>query len=429
MSGQDSRHKVAITGMGMITPLGLTVGTCWLGFLEGRSGIRRISRFDPHRCVTKIAGELPEDYAELERAAFSPREFRQSTLSSRVTMLVARQAISDCGLDFDESRKARVAVITGCGGSVYGDEIAFAETGARRRKVPIVSHGMLNALSACLTIEFGFKGPSFNVATACASGAHAVGLGFDYVHRTGGMCLVVGVETMVTEETIQGFNDLMALSVRNEDPERASRPFDKLRDGFVLSEGACALFMEPYEQALARGASVYALVSGYAATSEAYNIVAPDMEGRRIALTMERALRNAGVPKESVGYISAHGTSTYHNDIAETAAIKRLFGEAAYRIPVSSQKSMIGHSIGAAGTIEAAVTALSLKNQVLTPTINYEIPDPQCDLDYVPNKARPCPGLRVAISNSFGFGGHNCTLVLERAPEGDMEWGYRKQLI
>lgn len=420
MGGQSpNRHRVAITGMGMITPLGVTTQACWQAFVEGRSGIGPIRGFDASRCVTKIAGELPEAYAELEQREFSPREFRQSTRSSRATLLAARQALQDCRLAFSPAMKERVAVITGCGGSVFGDEIAFAQVRQSRRKVPIVSHGMLNALSACLTIEFGFKGPSFNVATACASGAHAVGLGFDYVHRTGGMCLVVGVETMVTEETIRGFNDLMALSARNDAPEKASRPFDKLRDGFVLAEGACALFLEPYEDAVRRAAPIYALIAGYAATSEAHNIVAPDMEGRRIALTMETAMKNAGVSKEDVGYISAHGTSTFHNDIAETTAIKRVFGERAYRIPVSSQKSMIGHTIGAAGAIEAAVTALVLKHQILTPTINYEVPDPQCDLDYVPNKARQCRGLGVALSNSFGFGGHNCTIVLQRAPEGD----------
>ncbi len=407
-------QKAAITGLGMITPLGLSVAENWSGFLKGRSGIRRIRRFDASRCMTQIAGELPDSYFEMERVAFTAREFRQSTLSSRVTMLVARQAIEDCGLTFDAEQKKRVAVITGCGGSVFGDEIAFAESRKGRRKVPIVSHGMLNALSACLTIEFGFKGPSFNVATACASGAHAVGLGFDFVQRNGGMCLVVGVETMVTEETIRGFNDLMALTERNDAPERASRPFDKLRDGFVLSEGACALFLEPYEAAVQRKAHIYAVISCYAAVSEAYNIVAPDMEGNRIAQTMKLALARANVSPEAIGYINAHGTSTVHNDLAETVAIKKVFGERAYSIPISSQKSMIGHSIGAAGAIEVAVTALSLKHQIVTPTINYDVPDPQCDLDYVPNTARPCPGLRVALSNSFGFGGHNCSIVLER---------------
>ncbi len=258
------------------------------------------------------------------------------------------------------------------------------------------------------------------MATACASGAHAVGHGFEYVRSSGNACVVVGVDTLVYEDTIQGFNALMALSERNDEPEKASRPFDKLRNGFVLSEGACALFLEPLSEARARGARIYALISGYAANSEAYNIVAPDMTGGAMARVMEAALTRAGVTKESIGYISAHGTSTYHNDLAETRAIKKVFGEQAKRIAVSSQKSMIGHSIGAAGAIEAGVCAMILHRQIVTPTINYEVPDPECDLDYVPNAARKVSNLQAVLSNSFGFGGHNCTLVFERFSNSDL---------
>lgn len=411
-------QKVAITGIGMLCCLGVDTNTCWQGLVEGRSGIRRITRFDSSRCKTQIAGELPEAYFQLERDSFNPKILRQSTMASRATILAARQAVQDAALDLEALDRERVAVITGCGGSTYGDEIAFVENqnSKRRRKVPIVSHGMLNALSACLTIEFGFQGPSFNVATACASGAHAVGLGFDYVRHTGGMCMVVGIDTLMYEETIEGFNALMALSERNDEPEKASRPFDGLRTGFVISEGACALMLEPYEEAISRKAPIYAIISGYAATSETHNIIAPDMTGAGMAATMNLALERAGIPKDHVGYINAHGTSTYHNDLAETRAIKLVFGERAYQIPVSSVKSMIGHSIGAAGAIEVAVCALTLQHQLLTPTINQEVKDPECDLDYVPNQARRVEGLQCAISNSFGFGGHNCTIVLERNP-------------
>ena len=413
------KQKVAITGIGLLCCLGVDTETCWQGMLEGRSGIRRITRFDPSRCKTQIAGELPQTYFEMEKDSFTPKILRQSTLASRATILAARQALKDAALDLEVLDKEKVAVITGCGGSTYGDEIAFVENNnsKRRRRVPIVSHGMLNALSACITIEFGFQGPSFNVATACASGAHAVGLGFDYVRHTGGMCMVVGIDTLMYEETIEGFNALMALSERNEEPEKASRPFDGLRSGFVISEGACALMLEPYEGAVSRGAGIYAVITGYAATSETHNIVAPDMTGAGMAATMRLALERAGMPKEKVGYINAHGTSTYHNDLAETRAIKMLFGERAYQIPVSSVKSMIGHSIGAAGAIEAAVCALTLQRQVLTPTINHEVKDPECDLDYVPNEARRVEGLECVLSNSFGFGGHNCSIVLERNPQ------------
>lgn len=416
--GQD-HAAVAITGIGLICCLGADTATCWRRLVEGRSGIDVIRRFDASGCATRIAGELPREYYEAEREAFPKKVFRQSTLSSRATLMAAREAVGDAAVDLRDLDVEKVAVITGCGGSTYGDELVFANEGdrPRRRKVPIVSHGMLNALSACVTIEFGFKGPSFNVATACASGAYAVGAGFEYVRRTGGACLAIGVDTLVYEDTVRGFNALMALSERNEDPQRASRPFDKLRDGFVLSEGACALFLEPYERAVARGVVPYALITGYGANSEAYNIVAPDMSGAGMAEAMERALACAGIPKERVGYISAHGTSTYHNDVAETRAIKKVFGDLAPRIAVSSQKSMIGHSIGAAGAIEVAVCALTLKHQILTPTINYEVPDPDCDLDYVPNTARRVSGLEAAMSNSFGFGGHNCSIVLERCPQ------------
>jgi 3-oxoacyl-[acyl-carrier-protein] synthase II len=273
---------------------------------------------------------------------------------------------------------------------------------------------MLNALSACVSIEFGFKGPSFNVATACASGAFAMGLGYDYLRHGGDICVTIGLETMLYKETVDGFNNLLALSEENDHPEKASRPFDKRRTGFVVSEGGCAVILESLEHALRRGAEIYALVSGYAFTSEGYNIVAPEPGGKEMAECMKLAIQRANIPKEKIGYINAHGTSTPHNDLAETKAIKLVFGQDAYNIPVSSQKSMIGHSIGAAGAIEFAVTAMSLYHQVLTPTINYEEPDPECDLDYVPNQARMAQGLEAAITNSFGFGGHNSSIVLER---------------
>lgn len=409
-------HAVAITGIGLICCLGADRETCWRRLVQGHSGIHTIRRFDASGCATRIAGELPPEYYQREQEAFPKKALRQSTLSSRVTILAAREALADAGVDPKSMDGENVAVITGCGGSTYGDEIQYAQEGDRpkRRKVPIVSHGMLNALSACVTIEFGFKGPSYNVATACASGAHAVGHGFEYVRSRGHACLVVGVDTLVYEESIRGFNALMALSESNDEPEKASRPFDKLRNGFVLSEGAGALFLEPVSTAKARGARIYALISGYAANSEAYNIVAPDMTGGAMARVMEAALARSGVPKEKIGYISAHGTSTYHNDLAETRAIKKVFGKQAWRLAVSSQKSMIGHSIGAAGAIEAGVCAMTLHRQILTPTINHEVPDPECDLDYVPNEARKVSGLEAALSNSFGFGGHNCALVFER---------------
>ena len=412
MGGKSHKDNlVVVTGIGMICPLGITTGECWENMLAGKSGVRRITRFDASKCLTQIGGELPDKYFEMEKNALSRRVYKRSILPTRLAIISAKQALEDGEIELDKIDRGRVGVVTGCGGSTFGDQIVYGDP---TRKKFAFSHEMLNALSACISIEFGFKGPSFNVATACASGAFAVGMGYDYVRRYGELCVVVGIDTMLFKETIDGFNQLMALSEDNEYPEKASRPFDRKRSGFVVSDGACALILESYDHAIQRGARIYAVMSGYAVTAEAFNIVAPEPEGKQMARTMELALRNAGIQKEKVGYINAHGTSTFHNDLAETRAIKRLFGNNAYKIPVSSQKSMIGHSIGAAGAIEFAVTALTLKHQEITPTINYEEPDPQCDLDFVPNKARKVNSLDVAITNSFGFGGQNATIVLER---------------
>ncbi len=410
-NNDNAPHLVAVTGIGMICPLGTSTTECWENMCLGKSGIRRITGFDASECITKIAGELPDTYYEMEQRLLPVRFYKRSILASRLAVISAKQAIFDAALDINTVDKSRIAVISGCGGSTFGDHLTYG-TGSRKKFV--FSHEMLNAISACVTIEFGFGGPSFNVATACASGAFAVGMGSDYVRRSGHRCIAIGLDTMVMKDSIDGFNQLMALSERNDEPEKASRPFEKNRTGFVISNGACAVLLEPYEHAVERGARIYALVSGAATTSEAFNIIAPEPEGKGMARTMELAIQNAGIPQNKIGYISAHGTSTPHNDRAETRAIKRLFGQDAYHVPVSSQKSMIGHSIGAAGAIEFAVTALTLLHQVITPTINYEEPDPECDLDYVPNKARRVQNLYAAITNSFGFGGHNCSIVLER---------------
>ena len=407
---RDKRQFVAVTGIGMICPLGITTSECWENMVKGKSGIRRITRFDPSDCITQIAGELPGSYYEMEREALPRRVFKRSILPSRLAILTARQAVRDAGLVESDLKGKEISVISGCGGSTFGDQMIFND---ERHKRFVFSHEMLNALSACVSLEFGLKGPSFNVATACASGAFAVGLGYDYVIRSGELCIALGIDTMVHKDTIDGFNRLLALSENNEQPAKASRPFDKNRSGFVISEGACALILEPYANALDRGANIFALISGVANTSEAFNIIAPQPDGEGMARTMDMAIECSGISKEKIGYINAHGTSTPHNDRAETKAIKMVFGDRAKEIPVSSQKSMIGHSIGAAGAIEVGITALSLYHRILTPTINYEVPDPECDLDYVPNEARKMGQLHAAITNSFGFGGHNCCIVLE----------------
>jgi len=398
--------SVAITGIGIICPLGVDKHACWDNMLQGKSGIRRITKFDTSDCLTKIGGEIPDEYFKLENDVIPKRLRKQTTLCSRLSLLGAKQAIEDSKIEIEDVDVRRCAVITGSGGkselSEEGDE--------RFRAVK----EMINALPAWISIEYGFKGPSFNIATACASGGYAVGAGFDYIKSgKGDLCIAVGADTMLTKESIDGFNNLMALSEENDNPEKASKPFDRRRNGFVLSEGGCAIVLEAHQNAIKRNARIYAVISGYAITSEAFNIFAPEPTGKEMARTMNLAIQSSGIPKEKIGYVNAHGTSTYHNDLCETMAIKSVFGEHAYKLTVSSQKSMVGHTIGCAGALECAVTALSLYHQVITPTINYEEPDPKCDLDYVPNKARTVNGLEAAITNSFGFGGHNCSLVLE----------------
>lgn len=395
----------------MICPLGITVTECWENMVAGKSGIRKITRFDASECDSQIAGEIPDKYFELEQDLLPHGFYDTSMLPSRLSMVVAQQAIADAQLDLAAIDVARAGVITGCGGSSFGDSVAFNHP---QETTTNYSSEMLNAHADQVRAELGFRGPSFNVATACSSGAFAAEFAYDYVRTYGDMCLAIGVETMINKQAIDGFCRTMALSIENDHPQKASRPFDKHRTGFVISEGACALLLESYDHAVRRGARIYALLSGAASTSEAYNIVAPEPEGREIARTMQAAIQNAGLDRARIGYISAHGTSTIHNDRSETKAIKRVFGSAAYSIAVSSQKSMLGHSIGSSGAIEAAITALSLHHQLITPTINYEVPDPECDLDYVPNEARKVQSLEAAISNSFGFGGHNVSLVLQR---------------
>jgi 3-oxoacyl-[acyl-carrier-protein] synthase II len=413
MANTHPHKKVAaITGIGMITPLGVNTHECWINLLEGKSGIRRIDRFDTSNCLTQIGGQVPDHYFDFESSFFSNNEMERFSLPSRMAIMSGHQAILDAdfpihGID----RNRNVAVISGSGGSIYNDRILFS-----KRQISSTSFWdstPLDIHARNLAAWFGFQGPTFNVATACSSGAFALGVGYDYACQNQCPCLVVGVDCTLLAETFQGFNNLMALSTRNDNPGAASRPFDKSRDGFVMSEAACAILLEPLEFAINRKIRIYALLSGFATTSEAYNIIAPEPTGLEISKTILLALKNAGVSTEDVGYINAHGTSTHHNDIAETNGIKHTFGDKAYSIPVSSTKSMTGHAIGAAGAIEAAVTALSLYHQVLTPTINLDHPDPQCDLDYIQNCSRKIKGLTTAISNSFGFGGHNSTLVLE----------------
>jgi 3-oxoacyl-[acyl-carrier-protein] synthase II len=413
-------QRVAITGVGMITPLGVGVPASWEAMLQGRSGIRLIRRFDVSDCTTKIGGELPDEYYALEEREFNKRKQKQTQQTTRLGFLCAKEAVRDSGfslaeLDLDPYR---CGVITGAGQAGYEGYETDEELVAVWRNPPkfVIIQQMPNALSGWVTIEYGMKGRSFNVSTACASGAFAIANAYEYIASgRGDAAVAIGVDTLLTSLSIKGFNNLMAMSTRNDAPERAMRPFDSHRDGFVLANGGAALMLEAEPLARKRGARIYAYISGVSMLSEAFNIVAPQGAGEEMARTMLMALKDARKNPEDVDYVSAHGTSTQQNDADETSAIKMAFGDHARKLAISSQKSMTGHTVGGAGAIECVATALCLYHGVLTPTINYESPAPECDLDYVPNQAREARHVRVAISNSFGFGGHNSTLVLEKA--------------
>jgi 3-oxoacyl-[acyl-carrier-protein] synthase II len=383
--------------------------------IQGRSGIGRIKRFNASKCITQIGGELPDSYYALESAEFNNRLIKQTSGTTRLGYLVAKEAMADSGFSVTTADPYRCAVITGSGVTSNFEEGEAAIQMLSNPPKFIILQQMANAISAWISIKFGFKGPTYNVATACASGSFAVAAGYQYIASgAGDAALVLGADMMLTTLSLQGFNHLGALSERNDQPEKASRPFDLNRTGFVLANGGAALLLEKEDSARKRNARIYAYVSGVGLCSEAYNIVAPNPTGDEMAKVMTMAVEDAGIPRENIGYISAHGTSTIQNDHDETVAVKRAFGEHARKIAMSSQKSMTGHTIGGAGGIEAAVTALSLHHGVLTPTINHETPDPECDLDYVPNVAREAKDVKAALSNSFGFGGHNSSILFEK---------------
>jgi 3-oxoacyl-[acyl-carrier-protein] synthase II len=370
--------------------------------------VRNITLFDASELATRVAAEVPVEFEELSRQYIKKRAGSQMTRVTRMCVTAAKIAVADAGIDFEQQDRKRCSVIIGVVNT--GNSSSEQDTTPQNT----VFKTMTNSMPAWISLEFQLNGPNFAVNTACASSAYAIAFGYDLIKNgQADIVIVGGADSIINFEEIQGFNALYALSVANDPPEQASRPFSKDRDGFVIGEGAGILVLESKEHALARNAKIHAEVAGYALTSEGYNIMAPMKDGEGMSHTIELALENAGVAKDEVEYINAHGTSTELNDRFETMAIKRVFGERAYQIPVSSSKSMLGHTIGAAGAIEAIITALSLKNSVLPPTINYHDPDPDLDLDFVPNASRH-KDISVALSNSFGFGGHNATIVLKK---------------
>ena len=402
------KRKVLITGCDTITALGLGVNETWNNILEGHSGVGLITRFDTETLETKIAAQVPDTFDSIVSQYCKRRNEKKMTFVTKMAFVSACKAICASGIDFANCDRSRCGVILGIVNTGYTSVEMQKGTSDR------IVKAMNNAPSAWISMEYGLEGPNFPIATACASSAYAMAFAYELIaNNQADVIITGGADSTICPEEIQGFNEILALSTRNEIPQKACRPFTKTRDGFVIGEGAGMMVFESEEHAKKRSAEIIAEMGGYALTSEAYNIVSPRPEGIGMANTMERALVNSGVNKEDVDYVNAHGTSTLLNDKYETEAIKKVFDQHAYKLAVSSTKSLIGHTIGAAGAIEGITTILSLKNNKLTPTINYDDPDPELDLDYVPNISRD-KVLNIALSNSFGFGGHNATLVFKK---------------
>ncbi len=409
------RVRVVVTGLGAITPLGHDVASTWAGLCQGRSGIGPITLFDASELQTQIAAEV-KDFDPI--AHFGRREARRYDRFIQFALVAARQAIADSGLTLEDGTSERTGVIIGSGvggiGSLLEEAEVYAKRGPRRISPFLVPKMLADSAAGQVAIEFGIRGPNMAVVTACATGTNAIGEATEMIRR-GWVDAVVtgGSEAGIIGVAMAAFNNMGAISTDNDDPAGASRPFDATRNGFVMGEGAGVLVLERLEHALARDAHIYGTVVGYGSTADAFHMAAPAEDGRGAMQAMHMALQDAGLSPDEVDYINAHGTSTPLNDKIETMAIKNLFGEYAYRLPVSSTKSMIGHQLGAAGAVEAIVCLKVLNEGLLPPTINYRHPDPDCDLDYVPNVARPLP-VRTAMSNSFGFGGHNATIIVQK---------------
>ena len=409
-------RRVVVTGMGAITPVGNDVAATWDSLTHGRGGITRITRFDPAAYESRIAGEVkdfdPTTYMDRKDA-------RRTDRFTQLAVGAAAQAIEDSRLVItDAPDRAGVAIATGVGGleTLIEQVIVMEKRGPSRLSPFLVTMLMANAASAQISLQFGLQGPNVAHVSACASSAHSIGESAEIIRRGQADVMVAGgSEAAVLPLAIGAFSTMHAMSRRNDDPEHASRPFDKERDGFILSEGAAVVVLEELEHARARKATIYGELIGYGATADAYHITTPSPEGEGNARAMKMALDQAGLRPDELDYLNAHGTSTQPNDREETAAIKSLFGDHAYAMPISSTKSMTGHLLGAAGALEAIACLLTIRDGLIPPTINYEVPDPELDLDYVPNTAREA-SVTTALSNSMGFGGHNASLVFRSVP-------------
>ncbi len=413
MSNEITKKRVVVTGLGLVSPLGNTTEETWAGLIAGRSGVDYIARFDTSQHKVKFAAETK---------GFDPLKFIEKKELKKMDYFIffaiaaSREALEDSGLKINEDNAETIGTYIGSGIGGFGvferEHTKMLEGGPDRISPFFIPASIVNLASGYVSIYTGAKGPNSATATACSSGAHAIGDSFKIIQRGDATAMICGgSEGAITPMSVGGFAAMRALSTRNDDPQRASRPFDKDRDGFVIGEGAGIMVLEELEHAKARGAKIYAEVVGYGMSSDAFHITLPDLDGpRRVML---KTVKDAGVEPNQVDYINVHGTSTPAGDVNETNAIKAAFGEHAYKLALSSTKSMTGHLLGGAGGLEAGITALAIHNQILPPTINYETADPECDLDCVPNQARQTK-VTYALSNSFGFGGTNAALLFKR---------------
>jgi 3-oxoacyl-[acyl-carrier-protein] synthase II len=407
------RKRVVITGMGCISPLGNDVSTLWSNILAGKSGVGFITHYDTSRFEVKIGAEI-KDFDGI--ALFGTRDARRMDRFVQFALAAAFQAVKHADLVITESNRDRIGVMlgTGIGGmnTLFQQMEIFFQRGPDRVSPFLVPMMLPDTAAGMVAIHLGVRGPNMAIVSACASGTNAIGEAAEVIRRGDADVIITGgSEAVIVPIAMAGLGVMNALSTRNDEPERASRPFDKGRDGFVMGEGGAILVLESLEHAQTRGGQILGEISGYGTSNDAFHISAPAENGAGAALCMQSALDDAGLSGSDIGYINAHGTSTQLNDKSETAAIKTVFGKLAYCIPVSSTKSMTGHLLGAAGALEALICIKALQEGILPPTINYEIPDPECDLDYIPNRARPAKVQNI-MSNSFGFGGHNASIIL-----------------
>ena len=410
------QRRVVVTGLGLVTPLGTGLEKNWQALVAGQSGIRKIDRFpNIDAFASRIAGQVPDFRAE---DFIEPKEIKKMDLFIQYSVAAASMAMEHSGFKIDPQEAESVGVIIGVGlcgiDTIEATERAYLDGGPRKISPFFIPKVISNLAPGQIAIRHGAKGVNWTPTSACASGTHAIGEAFHLIRRGLQDAVIAGgAESAITPLGVGGFSAMKALSTRNDEPERASRPFDRERDGFIIAEGSGVLILEERDRALKRGAKIYAEVIGYGANGDAHHMTAPAPEGEGAARCMRLSLKDAGIAPSEVDYINAHGTSTEYNDANETQAIKKVFGEQAFKLAVSSTKSMTGHLLGAAGAVEGVFSVLALRHGIIPPTINYENPDPDCDLDYVPNQARRAD-IRVALSNSFGFGGTNACVIFRR---------------